>query len=285
MSSIKIASHTILRLNAKRDAWCELQITITADQAFKPDPETAQAISVARDAWIEGSPEKLEHAQRILFEVGHPLTISTSGSSGQAVTPARARAMAIESWISYFEDATEEIYNMARRFNRQFRTPSGAARFVVETDGEYHGLDIHSEIGTGRASRVLLTQACGQIRDEIAEWFPEFAVGAPRGMCAGAPDQVAAMEGFTPRPYPEDFHTQACAHLESLGLLYSKHEGEIFVTGRGMRPACSFWSDAEGSTRGYKYGEGWVHAPIATSVLVAIRDACERVEHAPQVAA
>jgi hypothetical protein len=244
------------------------------------------AINVARDAWEQGTIKSLAHAQAILFDVGHPLTISTSGSSGQAVTPARARAMAIESWISYFEDAPEEIYNMARRFNRQFRTPSGAARFVCEVDGEYHGLDVHSEIGTGRASRVLLTQACGQIHDEIAEWFPEFAVGAPRGMCVGAPDQVAALEGFTPRPYPEDFHTQARAHLESLGILYSNHEGEIFVTGRGMRSAKAFWPacDGEGPPRAFKYDEGWVHAPIATSVLVAVRNMCERVERASQVA-
>lgn len=59
---------------------------------------------------------------------------------------------------------------MSDKFGRLFKTSKSAARFVIQVDGEFHGLDVHA---IGKGGKVYLTQSCGQIRDILANWFPE----------------------------------------------------------------------------------------------------------------
>lgn len=116
------------------------------------------AIKVAEDgSWVEVTVRL------------HDGRLSITGAAGESVTPRQARKMALEYWTSFFEESPNERHAMNDRFNRNFRSAASAARFVIESDGEYHGLDVHCE----RDGKVLLTHICGQIRDDIAASFPE----------------------------------------------------------------------------------------------------------------
>lgn len=67
--------------------------------------------------------------------------LSICGSAGHVATRAQAKRMAIESWISYFEEDEREIASMRKRYGRT----------------------------------VLVMHSCGQIREELLAWFPEVA--------------------------------------------------------------------------------------------------------------
>jgi hypothetical protein len=242
----------------KNGRWCEIEIVLTAHQ-----DATSDNVIVARDAFEAGE------FSRIDALLGAPCGVSICGSEGHVLTPAATKRAALQTWVNYFEENPAEIITMGQRFNRQFRTARGAAKFVIESDGDYHGVDVHATEG----KLVFVTESCGQIRETIAEWFPEFA-GLLQyhlsDMRAGAPDQESALRDFEAPPYPANHYESACAHLESLGLLYSKSEDTIHVTGRGVGPACSFWKLPDGTTRGYKYGEGWVATSLPRAAYEAL---------------
>lgn len=94
---------------------------------------------------------------------------SVSGSEGEVVTVEQAKTMALEYWEGFFDDDPEQLANMNKRFSKCFRSSKLAAKFVIDTDGEYHGLDVDRE----EDGKVYLVQSCGQIREAIAEFFPE----------------------------------------------------------------------------------------------------------------
>lgn len=95
--------------------------------------------------------------------------LSITGASGYELTPAQARREARESWANYYEEVgDEERRELNQRLN--CRSANGFARRVTAIDGEYHGLDVHSETDD---NRVLVTTSCGQIRDDLERWFPE----------------------------------------------------------------------------------------------------------------
>jgi hypothetical protein len=94
--------------------------------------------------------------------------LSITGSTGEIMTKAQARREALAFWISFFEDQPSERHNMNDRNNTNFRTARSAARYVLREDGELHGLDAEERNG-----KVYRTTACGQIVEEIREWFPE----------------------------------------------------------------------------------------------------------------
>jgi hypothetical protein len=96
-------------------------------------------------------------------------TLSICGSAGRIVSPKVARAEALASWEDFFEGNPEELGAFAVQHGK--RTPKTAARYVVQVDGPYHGLDVDSE----EDGKVFLLESCGQIREELAEWFPEYA--------------------------------------------------------------------------------------------------------------
>src|SRR5215475_8396120 len=68
--------------------------------------------------------------------------LSVTGAYGDVVTKTNARKMAIDYWESYFEDDRAAQQDMEDRFDTSFKNARSAARFVVNTDGEYHGLDV-----------------------------------------------------------------------------------------------------------------------------------------------
>lgn len=97
--------------------------------------------------------------------------LSICGNAGYVCSERAAKREALEFWESFFEESPEELRAMNERLGRQFRTPRGAAKFVLECDGDYHGLDVvHEDDG-----EVYVCHSCGQIRDEIARFFPEAA--------------------------------------------------------------------------------------------------------------
>jgi hypothetical protein len=93
--------------------------------------------------------------------------LSICGSEGRIVSRAAAKKEAREYWQSFFEEEPSELERMAIEYGT--RTPKSAAARVQRVDGEYHGLDVHAAF----PAALLLTESCGQIRETLAEWFPE----------------------------------------------------------------------------------------------------------------
>ncbi len=114
--------------------------------------------------------------------------LSVCGTEGRIVSRASARREALDSWVNYFEDNPGEIIRLGRR------TARGAAKYVLDVDGEYHGLDV-LYTSTTRPSEVFLVESCGQIQDTIREFFPELAPLLPwhlNDMRAGCVHQEAS---------------------------------------------------------------------------------------------
>jgi hypothetical protein len=98
--------------------------------------------------------------------------LSICGSEGEIIGKAEGRRRALEYWENFFEDEKGQLGDMQQRFLETcLHTPQQGAQFVVKTDGEFHGLDIHKENGT----RLYLTESCGQITKTLGKWFPEVA--------------------------------------------------------------------------------------------------------------
>lgn len=104
-----------------------------------------------------------------LRETPQGLTLSICGSAGYVCTRAQAKREARLFWESFFEDCPEEIKAMNERCGTRFRSARAAARYVIASDGEFHGLDVFRDDG----KRVYVLTSCGQIREELAEFFPE----------------------------------------------------------------------------------------------------------------
>lgn len=159
------------------------------------------------------------------------LTLSICGSSGYILTPRQARAEALEYWESYFEDSVEALGEMNSRCGTAFRCPRRAAAHVLAVDGEYHGLDVYREEdspGWGGKGAVYITTACGQIREELLDFFPEV------------------------KPYLRwhlnQMHAE-CIHQEERGETYSNHPGAV----------CG--------DCGYKLGSGWTRRELPAQVV------------------
>ncbi len=150
--------------------------------------------------------------------------LSICGSAGESATPHQARKMALDNWISYFEESPAEIVSLNERCGCNFRSARSCARYVIENDGEYHGLDVYAE----RDGKILLLHSCGQIRDEIATWFPEVAPYF--------------------RWHLNDMHSE-CEHQEARGESYKTHPDAVC-------PDC-----------GYKCGSAWTKRKLPRSVV------------------
>ena len=124
--------------------------------------------------------------------------LSITGSEGRIVTAASARKEAREYWEGFFEECPEELAEMRRKYGKS--TPKSAARYVIEVDGEYHGLDVHREDG----NRVYLLESCGQIQEDLRAWFPQLAPLLPWHL--------------------NDMHAE-CTHQEARGETYRTHPG------------------------------------------------------------
>jgi hypothetical protein len=98
----------------------------------------------------------------------HDGRLSVCGEEGEIVTPIKARKLALQYWESFFEEEPEQIFLMNKKCGKKFTSAVSAAKFVIQSDGKYHGLDATEEDG-----KVYLLQSCGQIRDSISDFFPE----------------------------------------------------------------------------------------------------------------
>lgn len=95
--------------------------------------------------------------------------LSICGTAGVVMHEDEAREQALEHWVSFFEECPEEIILMNRHWGTDFGNEEDAAQFVLDTDGEFHGLDVTDTDG----DNVFVGHSFGQIREELAEWFPE----------------------------------------------------------------------------------------------------------------
>ncbi len=88
-----------------------------------------------------------------------------SGNEGIILTRTQARKEALEHWRSYFEESPEALVEFQKKYHKY--TPDTAAAYVLECDGEFHGLDVYNE----EENKVYIMQ--GTSRNEIKQWFPE----------------------------------------------------------------------------------------------------------------
>jgi len=95
--------------------------------------------------------------------------LSICGTEGRIERRAAAKKQALEYWRNYFDEEPAAIQEMNKSCGTRFTSSTGAARYVVQTDGEFHGLDVLRADG----NEVLCAESGGQILEEIADWFPE----------------------------------------------------------------------------------------------------------------
>lgn len=123
----------------------------------------------------------------ITLEAGR---LSITGDEGRIIQTAQAKKEALEYWRSFFEDSPAEIQAMNKAHNKRFTSARGAAKFVLDQDGELHGLDVVRQ----DEKRVFVLESCGQIRGKLLEYFPEVAPLLPwhlNDMRAGCEHQEA----------------------------------------------------------------------------------------------
>lgn len=95
--------------------------------------------------------------------------LSVCGEEGEIVTRAQAKRRALENWESFFEENPGELVAMNRKQGTRFTSNKSAAKYVLQCDGEFHGIDA-KEAADGK---ICILHSCGQIRETIAEFFPE----------------------------------------------------------------------------------------------------------------
>jgi len=97
-------------------------------------------------------------------------TLSICGTAGVVLSDRDAKREALAFWEGYFEEEPYQVGDLNERFGRRFRSPASAARFVLDCDGQYHGLDV---VDVEDTDAVYVAHSCGQIREELARFFPE----------------------------------------------------------------------------------------------------------------
>ncbi len=95
--------------------------------------------------------------------------LSICGSEGRILKTAAAKREALAYWESFFDESPAELDAMNKKCGKRFTSSKSAARFVIESDGDLHGLDVSREDERG----AFITESCGQIRETLAERFPE----------------------------------------------------------------------------------------------------------------
>lgn len=104
------------------------------------------------------------------------LCLSITGQAGHVVSKREAKRWARSFWESFFEDSPGEIIEMNRRFGTRFLSARSAASYVLRCDGEFHGVDVVYPRNAPKKyddRGVFICHSCGQIREEIADFFPE----------------------------------------------------------------------------------------------------------------
>jgi len=194
--------------------------------------------------------------------------LSVCGEEGRIVSSRVAKKQALEYWRSFFEDSPEEMIAMNKRCGTRFTSPTSAARYVLNTDGEFHGLDAH-EAPDGR---IRLLESCGQIRETIVEWFPEVAPLLPwhlNDMKAACEHQEA--EGWDKRPidpskplnaYGRFFDGQKQDSWNMLAWIRRDEHPEGLLS--EPCPTC-----------GYRYGTAWLKRDLPSEIIALAGSVCK----------
>lgn len=198
------------------------------------------------DALIEG---RYREAQAIAIDADTPLRLSITGTAGYVAKPKDARREALQYNVSLFEDGDYPLPEANQAWGTNFRSPLAAARYVLQVDGEYAGLDVVDEVwerrGKRNYARVLVGHSFGCLHDDIKARAPELAHLIPwhmSDMKPGSPSQMRAeKEGRDPN---------------NASVI---DDGPIYVLGRG-------WIDSAT----YRYGSGWVVSLLPDGVLAFV---------------
>jgi hypothetical protein len=97
------------------------------------------------------------------------MELSICGVHGHIMSDDDAQEQALEYWASFFEENPDERRAMNERFGTEFTNAEDAAQFVLDSDGQYHGLDVMQEDD----GDVFVGTSFGQIREELERFFPE----------------------------------------------------------------------------------------------------------------
>jgi len=113
---------------------------------------------------------------RVELEAGR---LSITSASGTVVPRAKAQELALEYWRSFLEDSPEELGALLSKFPREMcacmaerqgvSPEEAAAHFIIDTDGEFHGLDVDHEDGDD----IYIMESCGCGGDDLLSFFPE----------------------------------------------------------------------------------------------------------------
>jgi hypothetical protein len=97
------------------------------------------------------------------------LELAMTGVHGYIMSEEDAQEQALEYWASFFEKNPDERRAINERFGTEFMNPEDAAQFVLDSDGQYHGLNVVKE----EDGQVFVGTSFGQIRNKLENFFPE----------------------------------------------------------------------------------------------------------------
>lgn len=176
-------------LRRKDGEWCQLEVELSLTRAHECSCGCMwEAVVEMSGSTPNISGEKTQWcpecgAKPLCSGPWIPGRLSICGSAGQLKLADDLREEALQYWVSFFEESPEELGDMFVRFQDNMirllqdadapkRTAEeAAAQHVLDVDGEFHGLDIEGNEDADGNYRTV--ESCGQIREELAEWFPE----------------------------------------------------------------------------------------------------------------
>lgn len=145
----------------------EIRIDLQLNGHWPMTQEHRAAQSIATDMFREG---RLSDAINTLRAADLDCTITATGVEGYVLTAKQARAEAMRYWESWWDDAPEvERRSWNSRNNQRIRSGKSHAKYVLDRDGEYHGLDVFED----RGDTVLSGHAWGCIHSQLTKHFPE----------------------------------------------------------------------------------------------------------------
>lgn len=148
-------------------------------------------LSIARDAFLEG---RWSDVRAIVGE----LTFTITGTYGAVCSERDAIRESKQRYEGILDELGESLAEYNERSGNNFRSEARAEMQMWRDDGDcnstsYPGLDVHDTeyrtvrrfdkngicVKTRGEERVLVTEGCGCVHDEIAEVFPEFKTLIP----------------------------------------------------------------------------------------------------------
>jgi hypothetical protein len=211
----------------------------------------------------------------VSIEIREGEELSVCGESGRVVRTGAAKREALEYWRSFFDDSPDEIGTMNEKCGTRFRGSLSAARYVIAQDGDFHGLDVREN--DAPRGFVLVGESWGQIREEIAEFFPEVVPLFPwhlNNMKVACVHQEA--EGWGERPidptkptdtYGKHFPGQVSSSWNMLAWVRRDEHPQGLLS--EPCPVC-----------GYRYGSAWLKRELPPEIIALAETVCASEERA-----